>query len=283
MQTQIVPECICGSDQASAQLLIRGFSGYPYRNAYRCTKCQSICLYPAPLNNTYNKADYMSFINWKEYLGYFLGIYNPVSKYIEPSHSAPGVRTLLDYGCGSSRYAEYFRLAGYKAFGFDINDQLVNRLENCQSSPSQKIYFSDYTKAVKNGPYDVVLCNQVIEHVNSPLKLLQDISQVIHSGSHIIITTPSCKSINRKLLRSKWIGYSPDEHIWLLSEAGMKQLATYAGLRVIASISNSCCGKKYDYFSPRRSLVAKLYYKIVMPIFEWTGYGDQIIFVLKHA
>ena len=225
----------------------------------------------------------MHFINWKEYLGYFLAIYNPIAKYIEFSDSSQGVRTFLDYGCGSSRYAEYFRIAGFKAFGFDINSQLVDQLNARQSIPSQKIYFSDHTKAVKNGPYDVVLCNQVIEHLSSPLEILQDISKITHSDSHIIISTPNCNSINRILLRSKWIGYSPDEHIWLLSESGMNQLATKAGFRVIASIPNSCCGKRYDYFLPRRSLVAKLYYKIIMPIFEWIGYGDQVIFVLKHA
>ena len=53
-------------------------------------QCRSICLRPDPLQTTYNEAEYMH-INWKEYLGYFLAIYNPIAKYIEFSDSSQGV------------------------------------------------------------------------------------------------------------------------------------------------------------------------------------------------
>lgn len=71
-------------------------------------------------------------------------------------------KKLLDFGCGEG-HVPYVaaNLVGVKmAVGYDINDQNWNQFENTVNLK----FSTDFEEIKRNGPYDVILINDVIDH-----------------------------------------------------------------------------------------------------------------------
>lgn len=273
-------KCFCSSVSEQFKHIV-SFPSFPTRKAYKCLDCGSILISPNPDDLSYDKTDYMEFIDWKEYLGYFLAI-NSILEFPKGSSRALNNSALLDYGCGNSRYAEYFRLAGVPSYGYDINSKLISHL-NVNTKIGQQIYFSTLDQAFKAGPFDYILLNHVLEHFANPHDFFKDASSLLSPSGCIIVVGPNVNSANRKLLGARWIGYSPDEHIWLPSSDGIEKLCAQYGMMVTDVFYKSCCGKNYDFFMPRSGFLPKLYYKILMPVFENLERGDQSIFIINRG
>jgi 2-polyprenyl-3-methyl-5-hydroxy-6-metoxy-1,4-benzoquinol methylase len=273
-------KCFCTSISEQFKPLV-SFSSFQNRKAYKCLDCGSILISPNPKDISYDKSDYMGFIDWKEYLGYFLAI-NSILEFPKVCSLTRANSSLLDYGCGNSRYPEYFRLTGLTSYGYDINSKLIAHL-NSNAPTNNTIYFSSLDQVANVGPFDCILLNHVLEHLIDPHDFFKDVSSLLSSHGCIVVVGPNVNSANRKLLGEKWIGYSPDEHIWLPSLVGIEKLCAQYGLSVTNVFYNSCCGKNYDFFMPRSGLLPRIYYKLVMPIFEMLRLGDQSIFIIKRG
>ena len=86
---------------------------------------------------------------------------------------------ILDYGCGSGALVEYLRSSGYGyTAGFD---QYSER-------------YGD--RGVLQQSYDMVVSQDVLEHVPDPWELLRAIHTVTKPGAAIVIGTPNAASID---------------------------------------------------------------------------------------
>lgn len=89
---------------------------------------------------------------------------------------------LLDVGCGSKPYRELFDVESYR--GLDIDSSIVRA-----RGIADDVYDGN------NFPYldesfDVVLCNQVLEHVFNPNEFLLEINRVLNKNGKLILTVP---------------------------------------------------------------------------------------------
>lgn len=50
-----------------------------------------------------------------------------------------------------------------------------------------------------DGSFDLVLCTEVIEHLNNPQNLIDELHRVTKSGGHLVLTTPNVHSVMQKL------------------------------------------------------------------------------------
>ncbi|MFW6087278.1 MAG: class I SAM-dependent methyltransferase, partial [Myxococcota bacterium] len=86
---------------------------------------------------------------------------------------------LLDYGCGGGIFLRYLRERGYEAArGFDAYDA----------------HFADRT--VLDRTYDVVLAQDVVEHVADPWELLRELDALTKPGGVIAVGTPNADAID---------------------------------------------------------------------------------------
>ena len=88
---------------------------------------------------------------------------------------------VLDFGCGRGEVVNYGRSQGYEFFGADR--QHTNRPEHFQSTDAGKLQFDDDF-------FDVVISNQVFEHVSDPQKWLSEISRVLKPGGVFLALFP---------------------------------------------------------------------------------------------
>ena len=79
----------------------------------------------------------------------------------------------------------------------------------------------------------MVISNEVIEHVFSPLNYLKKIKKLTKKGGIIVLTTLTIDGIDMIILDKKSSQILPPHHINFISIAGFEKLAKSANLKVI--------------------------------------------------
>ena len=84
-------------------------------------------------------------------------------------------KSILDFGCGEGHVPFLASKNGIKkVVGYDIKDQDWNHFEKKENF----ILTSDWDFVVENGPYDIILVNDVLDHTKDPFKELIRIRNV---------------------------------------------------------------------------------------------------------
>ncbi|HEY9697892.1 MAG TPA: class I SAM-dependent methyltransferase [Trichocoleus sp.] len=93
-----------------------------------------------------------------------------------PAHS------LLDYGCGSGLFVQYLRDRGFtNCYGYDPY--------------ASETEFGNLA-VLDNQPFDFIVLQDVIEHVEDPHLLLGQLNSLLAPGGHILIGTPNAAKID---------------------------------------------------------------------------------------
>lgn len=89
---------------------------------------------------------------------------------------------LLDVGCGTKPYRDLFRVDRY--VGLDIDTASTRQLGIADA------YYTGQHFPFRNGEFNAVLCNQVLEHVRTPDELLGEIRRVLSARGRLLLTVP---------------------------------------------------------------------------------------------
>lgn len=271
------PLCLCGSDN----LELDGLKFANGRALYRCCRCGLRQLFPYPVANNqdsqpYSDPTYLPNIGEAEYFGYFMALYRSTLWRMLDRRSR-----ILDFGAGHCFYHKFLNDLGHD----DVTSLEVNRVlaERAKRDLGLESVFTSLA-AVNHLRFDLIIANQVIEHVHNPRVLLdEELHPLLNPGGRIVLTVPNAASLNRTLLGKQWIGYSPAEHIWFFGETCASRVFEQSRrFRVVETCVRSAVNTRHDRFRAR-SLPKRLYYNTVMRFFELVGRGDQLIIVLERA
>lgn len=90
---------------------------------------------------------------------------------------------ILDAGAGELRYKKYFDHCNYVS-----NDLCVG--DDAWYFDAIDIKSTIYEIPVENGSFDVILCSQVLEHLEFPEKAFTEFSRILKKGGRLILTAP---------------------------------------------------------------------------------------------
>ncbi|HEY3209508.1 MAG TPA: class I SAM-dependent methyltransferase [Actinomycetota bacterium] len=95
-------------------------------------------------------------------------------------------RRILDVGCGIGTYVKRFLAFSPHAYGIDV---AVHRLQESSlpglvAAAGENLPFGDET-------FDVLVFNEVIEHVRDDRQTIEDALRVLREGGHIVIYAPN--------------------------------------------------------------------------------------------
>lgn len=122
-----------------------------------------------------------------------------------------GPKKVLDFGCGEGEFIEYANKANIICDGADTfsgmysvwEDMAINRLT--KSNSIYKIIGGRIP--IKDNTYDIVVSNQVIEHISNPLESLAEISRILKPGGKFIALFPVFETLFEPHARLYFIHY----------------------------------------------------------------------------
>ena len=120
---------------------------------------------------------------------------------------------VLDVGCGNKPYETMFagKINSYK--GCDVVQSDLNKVDVICEATNLKF---------ESSLFDTVFSTQVIEHVNEPLKMLQEINRVLKNDGTLILSAPFC-----------WELHEEPYDFFRYSKYGLKAMLTNNGFDVI--------------------------------------------------
>jgi SAM-dependent methyltransferase len=95
---------------------------------------------------------------------------------------------ILDIGCGLGVYVRKFREFSDRVYGIDIDAKRLR--EGARTTPGLALSMSE-TLPFRDGVFDLVVLNEVIEHVRDDAQTLAEALRVIRPGGHIAIYAPN--------------------------------------------------------------------------------------------
>ena len=121
----------------------------------------------------------------------------------------PGMK-VLDYGCGAGVSLLEVRKLGGEAFGIEADPSVARIARHyCLN-----IHIGKLTEETFPGiQFDLVVLNQVIEHVPDPVELLQSLVARLNEGGRIIMSFPNVGSIYRRVFGRRWINWHIPYHL----------------------------------------------------------------------
>jgi SAM-dependent methyltransferase len=104
-------------------------------------------------------------------------IRRPLADWLQREGAAASGKRVLDVGCGVKPYYPWF--AGAAAYvGVDVKENVeADLVGHVEELP------------VEDGSFDVVLCTQVLEHVDDPARAVRELARVTAPGGRVLAST----------------------------------------------------------------------------------------------
>jgi 2-polyprenyl-3-methyl-5-hydroxy-6-metoxy-1,4-benzoquinol methylase len=163
------------------------------------------------------------------------------SAYIKRNSKPP--RTFLDAGCAIGLSLSLAEAKGMQALGLEPEARLA---EFGRAQYGVDIRQAKLNEAeLESNSFDLIFCEQVLEHVNDPRQFLSSLKGLLAKGGQLYIGVPPVFPLNRLttlFMRKSGlvlpgavlsnIFHDPDEHISVFSRSSMQRLARDCGLHL---------------------------------------------------
>jgi SAM-dependent methyltransferase len=143
------------------------------------------------------------------------------------------VSRIADVGAGALELSRSLSLrfpsARITAQDLFADAAMVNRISHASITLQQVDLNRLDLSSAAAAQFDVVACVAVIEHVLEPLALLRYLRSITAEGGFVYVAGPLADSWARRLMRSRWPYYSPDDHITIPTRNALRTAVALSG------------------------------------------------------
>lgn len=112
------------------------------------------------------------------------------------SLAAPPAK-VLDVGSGPGFLTHALLSSGYDAYGCDCAEEAINFSKGLNQQHANRFFVCDAENVHSNkNKYDVVVCNQVIEHLKDPVAVMKGLWSLVKDEGHLVIGVPRGRSFD---------------------------------------------------------------------------------------
>ncbi len=156
---------------------------------------------------------------------YFKNLFKPLKPYLQELKAGK----VLDVGCAYGFMLQKFPTT-FEKFGVDISEFAIAEAKKRVSGATLKVGGAEDKFSFPENFFDIIVCNDVIEHLENPRVALGNMFKVLKTGGLLYLNTP-----NFNWLRKKVFAYADrkEHHISLLPHKTLLDLLTKAGFNII--------------------------------------------------
>ena len=140
---------------------------------------------------------------------------------------------ILDVGCGNGLISHHLGALGYKIHGIDISKKAIDRAISLNKW-SNVHFFCKSAEVLENEGqlYDAIICSEVLEHLENPVKLLRVLHTLLKDDGVLIVTVPHGMGPREVMVTKpmQWIKLH-NEKLWG-KISSMKKIMGYSGTTV---------------------------------------------------
>jgi 2-polyprenyl-3-methyl-5-hydroxy-6-metoxy-1,4-benzoquinol methylase len=153
--------------------------------------------------------------------------------------------SILDYGSGTGQSALFLKLMGNDVTCFEpfLSDHAMRA---CQSARVEVV--DDVTKLIPK-KYDLILLDNVLEHVPEPRRLLLDLANLVSPGGRLWVAVPTSQSLSIRIFGHYSRSLESPTHLTMPSSAGLRVLVNSTPWSVL----NTCWNYKSEIYSIRET------------------------------
>jgi 2-polyprenyl-3-methyl-5-hydroxy-6-metoxy-1,4-benzoquinol methylase len=141
----------------------------------------------------------------------------------------PG-QIMLDVGCGNGLSLLEGGRLGAEVLGIEADPNVRSIAEEL----GLRIHIGSlYDQPFPDMRFDLIVLNQVIEHMPEPGKTLAALKERLKPGGRVVLSFPNRGSALRRLFGAKWINWHIPYHLHHFDAQGFESLARRHGYRVL--------------------------------------------------
>jgi 2-polyprenyl-3-methyl-5-hydroxy-6-metoxy-1,4-benzoquinol methylase len=163
-----------------------------------------------------------------------------VSLLAEALQQVQGVPKLLDVGCGqghiTARIKEAFPQVQIAAFDYSVAavEYGVDHFAGLNFAVANA-----YNPPYPDNYFDLVICNNLWEHVPDPLHLLSGLQKIMKDHGFLVISTPSRYRLRNlvRVIQGKPVALMSEHHVTEYSVGQVMEQLQYGGFKVVKVLS----------------------------------------------
>lgn len=156
-------------------------------------------------------------------------------------------RRVLEVGCSTGFMTEHLVAAGNEVVGIEIDpegaEQARRHADTVHVADLDLVRLTDLV----DGPFDVVLFGDVLEHLRRPVEALTDARTLLADGGHVVVSIPNAAHADMRLmlLEGRWEyqdrGLLDRTHVHFFTREGLRASLAEAGLvaTAVERVTNS--------------------------------------------
>ncbi|MFA6171594.1 MAG: class I SAM-dependent methyltransferase [Patescibacteria group bacterium] len=207
------------------------------RNVLSCQACGFIFLAPSQSQINYQSKDYRKKFGpslkrtsaSREIFSLYSKFQEPILKNLRPILNKR--MKVLDIGCSTGHFLSSLKGLVGERVGLELSRDAVNFIR-------RNLDFKVYSKPlgsepIKEGPFDLITCLQVLEHIENPAYFLKEVEKNLKPGGWLYIEVPNVEDALLKLFAVKgyFDFYFREAHVSYFSQRTLKMLLAQAGFK----------------------------------------------------
>lgn len=144
-----------------------------------------------------------------------------------PRARPQGTTRLLDFGCGNGGLMQRYAAYGFECEGFDVDENAVANIRNRGFA----VYSGDW-RTLPAKRYDVIILNQVLEHLHRPIEVLRFLRDRLAPDGQLIVSVPNRDCLDYDLLLDSWSSFQAPTHLFHYRLDSLRMLLHQAGFRI---------------------------------------------------
>ena len=139
--------------------------------------------------------------------------------------------SIIEFGCGANPLATLLKSKSNKVVLCDVSDVTCNKADEFIRGNIEDVILT-----LEAQSYDLVILNQVIEHLSDPFKFISAVFKILRPGGIFFIETPNINGYEAKLSidDGTWGGFHAPRHFVLFSDTSLPSVLSNSGFYILS-------------------------------------------------